>query len=188
MMTLTIEVCCAILITFHSLIDYGGDTVSIKPDHLRTHVIEPTLSLLGAFDERMNTPASVELLMGTAAQESDLGYYLVQTKGPALGIYQIEPATHDSIWKYYINRKGKEKLREIIYGICGCTEQPDRYALITNLAYATAVARLKYWPIAAAIPEDMWGQAEYWDKWFNANPLIGTTLEYVESYKQFVVK
>jgi hypothetical protein len=42
---------------------------------------------------------AVELLMMIAAHESRLGTYLRQVGGPALGIFQMEPATHDDVWE-----------------------------------------------------------------------------------------
>ena len=39
------------------------------------------------------SPAAVNLLLGTAAQESGFGTYLRQVKGPALSVFQIEEAT-----------------------------------------------------------------------------------------------
>ena len=41
---------------------------------------------------------AVELLMMIAAHESRLGTYIKQVNGPALGIFQMEPATHDDVW------------------------------------------------------------------------------------------
>ena len=65
----------------------------IKPDDLRERVIRPTLVALAEYNPLMDTEAAVELLMGTAAQESLLGDHLVQVKGPALGIFKIKPPT-----------------------------------------------------------------------------------------------
>ena len=48
---------------------------------------------------------AVDLLMMTAAAESNLGEYLRQINGPALGAFQMEPGTHDDIWKNYLNPK-----------------------------------------------------------------------------------
>ncbi|KAF0118141.1 MAG: hypothetical protein FD149_866 [Rhodospirillaceae bacterium] len=66
--------------------------------HFVTTVIRPTLLHLG-----LHSPAAEALLLGTAIQESRLGTYLRQTGGgPALGVYQMEPATHEDIWTNFL--------------------------------------------------------------------------------------
>ena len=61
----------------------------IKASELRQYVIRPTLKAINLW-----SIAAENLLLGTAAQESQLGHYLTQVKGPALGIYQIEQSVH----------------------------------------------------------------------------------------------
>lgn len=163
----------------------------INPDDLREYIIKPTLSVLAQYDRRMNTNAAVEQLMGTAAQESLLGYHLTQIEGPALGIYQIEPATHDSIWEHYLAHR--PELASIVRGLASqhaFESKENRDAeLITNLAYATAIARLVYWPKPEPMPsaDDREGQAEYWKEHFNTELGDGTVEEYVDSYQAYVL-
>lgn len=161
----------------------------INPDDLRESVIRPTLSVLAQFDRRMNTDAAVELLMGTAAQESLLGYHLTQIEGPALGIYQIEPDTHDSIWEHYLAYR--PDLASIVRGLASqhafdSKENRDN-ELITNLAYATAIARLVYWPKSDPIPSDTEGQGEYYKNHYNTELGDGTAEEFVNSYEEYVL-
>jgi hypothetical protein len=56
--------------------------MGIRSYDLRQYVIRPTLQRLGLW-----SLAAENLLLGTAAQESKLGYYLHQLEGPALGLY-----------------------------------------------------------------------------------------------------
>ena len=163
----------------------------IKPDDLRERVIRPTLEALAEYHPLMNTEAAVELLMGTAAQESDLGYYLDQIGGgPGLGIYQMEPDTHDSLWEHFIGRR--PDLASIVRGLASqhAFDSPENRhkELITNLAYATAMARIKYWPKTEPLPKssDIWGLGSYWNRFFNANDEHGTDEEFVMSYRKFV--
>jgi hypothetical protein len=67
---------------------------------LRAYVIQPTLKPMGLWSLAAET-----LLVGTCAHESAMGKYLHQIKGPALGIYQIEPITHFDIWNNYLRYK-----------------------------------------------------------------------------------
>lgn len=69
----------------------------ILPAHLRDLIIRPTLVEMGHY-----SPAAEALLLGTAAHESHGGRYLSQIRGPARGIYQMEPATHDDLWRHYL--------------------------------------------------------------------------------------
>ncbi|MDX1428656.1 MAG: hypothetical protein R3282_00145, partial [Rhodothermales bacterium] len=47
--------------------------------------------------------ASEELLLGTAIQESLLEFRRQLGGGPARGLFQMEPATHDDCWENYLN-------------------------------------------------------------------------------------
>ena len=67
---------------------------------LKELIIIPTLHDLVSFSDD-----AVQLLLFTCAVESDGGTYLKQLKGPALGIYQMEPETHNDIWQNYIKSK-----------------------------------------------------------------------------------
>ena len=63
----------------------------IQPEHLVKYVIEPVLKTLDLYSED-----AVNLVLGTACVESECGRWLHQLgTGPALGIYQMEPDTHD---------------------------------------------------------------------------------------------
>ena len=70
----------------------------IHPGHLLFQVINPVLRSMDAW-----SIAAENLILGTAVQESECGYYLHQLgDGPALGIYQMEPATHDDCWNNFL--------------------------------------------------------------------------------------
>ena len=47
---------------------------------------------------------AVELLMMIAAHESLMGKYIKQVNGPALGLFQMEPVTHDDLYKNFISK------------------------------------------------------------------------------------
>ena len=101
--------------------------------------IGPTLRRL-----KLYSPAAEMLLLGTAIAESTVGgeTYLRQIRGPALGIYQIEPATHDDIWRNFLAHRSKLRAR-VRHVMCLAAEREGQ--LIWNLAYATAIARLVYY-------------------------------------------
>lgn len=67
-------------------------------EEFRTLVVRLTISAMD-----MHSQAAENLLVGTAVQESGRGR-LVQKGGPALGIYQMEPATFNDIGAYLIRK------------------------------------------------------------------------------------
>lgn len=151
--------------------------MGIRAQDLRTYVIGPTLRALNAW-----SLSAENLLLGTAAQESQLGYYLHQIKGSALGIYQIEPATHHDVWKNYLAYR--TPLAESIYQL----GMPNEEQLIFNLSYATAIARVIYLRVKEPLPkaDDMDGLATYYKQYYNTHKGKATTKEFIDNYKRFI--
>lgn len=136
-------------------------------------------------------PAASNLLMGTAAQESRLGTYLRQLGGgPALGIYQMEPRTHDDIWINYLAHRPELKRkvsRYLSWSHIGGSESFFSEELEWNMAYATAMARVHYLRIPERLPADgdIDGLARYWKQHYNTPLGAGTEYEFVHNYWQF---
>lgn len=157
----------------------------VHPKHLRELIINPTLKHLGMYSE-----AASNLMMGTAAQESHMGKYLMQIDvignpvGPALGIYQIEPETHKDIWRY-LDREDKKKIRSKVMGV---NSKPVSEAMIHDMKYATAMARIKYWMVPEALPEadDIEGLSGYYKKYYNTSLGAGSRAEFSYNYRRFV--
>jgi hypothetical protein len=152
----------------------------IDVSHFRLWVIKPTLEHLG-----MWSPAAEQLMIGTALQESRLTYLVQLGGGPAVGVYQIEPDTHDDIWRNYL--KGHEEIRAKVYGLRADLPTPIRQ-LHSNLAYATAIARLVYWRKTEPLPEanDLRGLADYWKRHYNTPAGGGRRDEFTAVYKRYV--
>jgi len=134
----------------------------MKSSDFRQHVIRPTLTEIGLWSE-----AAEILLLGTALIESRL-YNLVQIQGPAVGIFQIEPRTHDDIWENYL------KFRDDLHSKILALRAPVPTAheqLITNLGYAAAMARLVYRrsPDPLPEPDDYAAMGRYWKKIYNTH-------------------
>jgi hypothetical protein len=153
----------------------------IDVSQLRGYVIRPVLQDLG-----MHSEAAENLLLGTAAQESRLGAYLHQRDdGPALGIYQMEPATHEDIWNNYLLH------RPVLAHKANAFIAPSRdktRELIGNLNYATAMCRLHYYRVAAPLPkaDDIVGLAAYWKKYYNTEGGKGSVSEFIAHYRSLV--
>jgi len=173
----------------------------INPHDFETLWIRPTLEILARFDPRMDSEAAVVLLMGTAAQESDLGYWMDQIGGgPGLGPYSVERATNLSLWRHYLSRPSKKLLKQLILdmvpsdAILTALDGDFSYVYVNpvqltiNMAYSTAMARLKYWPKSEPLPDpgDIFEMGRYWDVHYNVNDEHGTPEEFADSFEQFL--
>lgn len=134
----------------------------INAEQLRSLIIKPTL-----LDLVMYSEDAEELLMFTCAVESNGGEYLKQIKGPALGIYQMEPETYNDIWENYIKRKTYVSL--ILLSNFDSSRMPPEDRLVYDLRFATAMARLHYARIPEKLPskDDVVGMWEYYKKYYN---------------------
>lgn len=155
----------------------------ILAHELRLYVIRPTLQMIDLWSE-----AAENLLLGTAAQESRLGRYLTQTRGPALGIYQIEPATHLDVWESFLNAHPTllEKTKALLSHYDANHKDA---ALITNLSYSTVIARIIYYRAPKTLPaaNDIQGLAAYWKKYYNTPLGKGKTTEFVSNYEALIL-
>lgn len=153
----------------------------INPNQLRLNVVRPILRAADLW-----SPAAENLLLGTAAQESGMGQYLVQLGGgPARGIFQMEPATLNDIRNNYLAyRTG---LRDQISAYIIEALSPDDN-LVFNLAYATLMCRVHYLRKPASLPDanDVQGMAEYWKRHYNTPLGKGSVREFVENYNRYV--
>lgn len=123
----------------------------------------------------------------TAAHESGLGHYTRQIKGPALGLYQMEPATMIGAYKNWISYR-PDVARKIIEtsGVNG----RDRGQLQFNPIYSTIMARIKYRRAPGALPpaSDTWALAEYAKDHYNTLLGKATPEKYYDAYRRFVLK
>jgi len=152
---------------------------------LREYIIKPTLLTLSEYDARMNSQIAVDLLVGTCLQESNADYVHQLGGGPALGIYQMEPATHDDIWENYL--KHRPNLATIIKSLAGerfSNGKVSSLELIGNINYATAMARVHYWRVPAKLPSpnDILGMGLYWKNYYNTSKGKGTAEEFYKKY------
>lgn len=152
----------------------------IDANHLLKEVIRPVLQ-----DLKLGGVPAEAMVLGTACQESHCGLWLVQLEnGPARGIYQMEPATHDDIWDHYLayNQDLAKRVNRwrVQYGNgMGADE------MVGNLFYATAMCRIHYLRVEEPIPDTLPGQAAYWKRFYNTPLGAGTENEYIHSWQQF---
>lgn len=154
----------------------------IDPDQLNALVIVPTLQHLHPLIPFSDS--AVNLLMGTAAQESDCGTYIRQIRGPALGIWQMEPATAFDHHRW-LDTQANRALFNKVWMLAAVTPSYP-HQLISNLTLACAMARVHYWRAPGAIPSSLEGQAAYWKQWYNTPLGAGTIEQYIANYRRIV--
>lgn len=126
----------------------------MNPQQLHDYIIKPTTEYMGG---GYNSIEARFLLLCTAAIESDCGYYIKQVNGPALGPWQMEPATHDDIWD------NCDALHGPIFGFkvaqLGLRKNSEEASsdyendISISPMYACAMARLKYSMTPEPLPE-----------------------------------
>ena len=151
-------------------------------DEFRQLIVRNTLK---AIDEW--APVHENLLLGTAAQESDLGRNL--KCGRLLGIYHISPNTHRAVWDKYLLHY--PELASRVRGLAGQHSfiHDPHGELVSNLKYATAIAWLVYKRSQKALPEesDIAGLAKYWHRHFRAKA-SASKAEFIAHYQTYIQK
>lgn len=159
-------------------------------------IVRPTLKALcftehkkmpdgkeSAITHHFDTESAVNLLTATALVESNLSG-LKQINGPALGFYQIEPATANDCWLNFL--LDRPAFVDSVYFASGFPQSevsqrnrvkaPTVNNLMTNLAYATCMARVIYYRIPESLPvmtddEEQDSESLYWyyKKYYNTD-------------------
>jgi hypothetical protein len=147
--------------------------MSIRTQDLKEYVIIPALQLMG---EKYSTDVAVQLLLATAAQESHMGEYLHQLNGPALGVYQMEPATF------------VDTLTRATNIISAIYPNAPSERLIYDLRYATVIARAKYYLDPHPLPQanDVSGLWEIYKRVWNTNLGAATQQQFMGNYAKYV--
>jgi hypothetical protein len=152
----------------------------IQIDDLRSHIVRPVLRHLDCWSE-----AAEELVLGTALTENYRGAPVSLDQdggGPAIGLWQQEPATRIDIENNYLVYRPNLKARmDMLYMVWPL---PD-VQLHGNLYLAAAMCRIQYWRQAEALPEagDYEGQGAYYKEYYNTPLGAGSAEGYVEAVK-----
>jgi hypothetical protein len=143
----------------------------IDESQLRTKLIRPILQKYNLWSQ-----AAENLLIGTVAQESSGGKWLVQfPNGPALGIFQMEPATYHDIRSIVIPNPKIQLDFDI-------PVTPEN--MIWDLRLATIMCRLHYWRFKEPLPEadDIPGLSKYYKKYYNTSFGKANSTDFVLNY------
>ncbi len=153
----------------------------IDATQLRELIIVPSLNLM-----RLYSLEAIELLMFTAAVESQGGTYLKQVKGPALGIYQMEPRTHNDIWQNFL--RNRTDICYILSANFLVPQMPDENRLIYDLYYATALCRIFYLRCPSNLPDakDVNSIWEYYKNYYNTSAGKAKKDKSIQAYQDYV--
>ncbi|MCW8915840.1 MAG: hypothetical protein OQK24_08295 [Magnetovibrio sp.] len=157
----------------------------INVEHFREYAVRPILTQMATWQSTINTPAAENLLVGTAIQESRLTYLKQLGSGPALGVMQIEPNTHDDVWTNYLDFR-QEAATMMQSLSAGSSHNADQ--LSWNMGYSVAIARMIYWRVPNAMPtdaNDLEALGQYWKDHYNTASGAGTAEEWVTNYKEY---
>lgn len=140
------------------------------------YIIRPVLFHMEAYIKR----AERGLVM-IAAHESRRGYYLHQTgSGPAVGIFQMEPFTHDAIIDYMRKRRP-----DLLEKLMHWTPRIDAKLMAGNHYYAAFMARVFFMRFPEVFPESVEDMAVY-AKWrWNTVEGKATPADYLEAFRRW---
>ena len=146
-----------------------------------TAAIRPALAALDAGGR-----ATEQLLLGTAIQESLLVHRRQLGGGPARGLFQMEPATHDDCWQNFL--KFRPTLASKVRQTLDAGQEPAANTLEVNDRYAAAMCRVRYMRVPAAMPpaDDITAMANYWKQHYNTPLGAGSPDEFLEKWPQYV--
>lgn len=118
------------------------------------------------------------------AHESNGGKYIAQIRGPALGIIQMEPFTHDQTWKFGESIQRNAEALKIVTRGTGVRNVPNAKRLIYDLRYNVFMARQRLFMFTTKLPKKEDQIAIYLKKYWNAGGKA-TAEEYYDDYKNW---
>jgi len=151
-------------------------------NQLQDRVVIPMLEKI----PKGKTQESINAVMMIIAHESVNGFYLVQLKGPALGMIQMEPLTHNETWKWgdtiWINALTCEIITQQEFD-SKSHPKPDR--LIYDLAYNVFMCRQRLFMKKGALPTGMHELSNYLKNAWNSAYGKAEDYSYVHSYNNW---
>lgn len=145
--------------------------------HLLEIAVRPALRAMGT---DYSTTAAEQLVLGTAAVESNFVWLRQHGHGPALGLWQMEPFTFNDLVKRYpawMMREGAD------------VEVPCEPSVVAwNLRLGSIMCRLKYRDDPHPLPEpgDVAALADTWKRCYNSRLGAGKPEDFVRAWEQFI--
>ena len=122
---------------------------------------------------------AVDLVYKTGNAETGYKHLKQMGDGPAIGFWQVEPATLFDIMDNYV--KYRPKLEKGLESL-GFDRRNVEVRVMSNIALQAAFCRLKYKRDKYALPliGDLEGQAKYWKRVYNTPLGKGTIKHFLE--------
>ena len=162
-------------------------------------------------DIGLHSKNAVTLLLRTAAHESLMGHFMKQVRGPALGSFQMEPATFYDHISWLSTRKPDlfrkilqcsgigelmidlhelryredipDDVRELIPTKVSSLLYPEM--MMFNIKFAICMARVHYLRKPGQIPSDIDGQWEYYKEHYNSYKGAATKEEFIKNCERY---
>ena len=133
-------------------------------------IIEWTLNRMDMYSDD-----AAAMIYRTGMAETGYKHLKQMGGGPAIGFFQIEPATIDNYVAY------RPQIKTDLYAL-GFDEKDGEMRVMSNIALQVAFCRLCYRRDKNAIPslENMKAQAKYWKKVYNTKLGKGTVEHFME--------
>jgi hypothetical protein len=130
--------------------------------------------------------AAEQLVLGTGIQESLLTLRQQLNHGPALGLFQMEPATHDDCWENYLDFR--DNLASKVKQTLVAGQKPAADTMKLNDRYAAAMCRVRYLRAPGALPaaNDIHAMANYWKQNYNTPQGKGIPEEFLSKWPQYI--
>jgi hypothetical protein len=168
--------------------------MGIYATDLRELIIRPTLQWLNDWSQ-----SAENLLMGTVAQESQLGFRMQSDKNCGLGLYRISASTHTQVWDEFLVTD--PELASRLRGLASQQQflTSPHNELIVNLSYASGVAWMIYKRHQLNLADNLSVHdfAEYWLSYYSTREVLnGQTMRnddanldsFVQNYRNLVLR
>ena len=123
---------------------------------------------------------AVDLVYKTGNAETGYRHLKQMGGGPAIGFWQVEPATLIDIMDNYVKFRPKLAVRLTSLGF---DKRDMEVRVMGNIALQAVFCRLKYKRDKYPLPKsnDLKGQAEYWKRVYNTHLGKGTIKHFMEA-------
>ena len=130
----------------------------------------------------LHSKDAVDLVYKTGNAETGYRHLKQMGGGPAIGFWQVEPATLIDIMDNYVKyRPELEKRLKLL----GFDRRDMEVRIMSNIALQAVFCRLKYKRDRYALPSfnDLESQAKYWKRVYNTHLGKGTIEHFMEANK-----
>ena len=137
-------------------------------------IIEWTLNKMNMYSDD-----AAAMIYRTGMAETGYKHLKQMGGGPAIGFFQIEPATMNDVIDNYVSYR--PQIKTDLYAL-GFDDKDAEMRVMSSIALQVAFCRLCYRRDSKAIPklENIKAQAEYWKRVYNTKLGKGTVKHFLE--------